>query len=67
MLKNAVGVLLGVVLGGCRSNLLNILQIKYWCLPRIHSAGDGAQQPENIKIMQMHPPKPPLLSVRMKY
>lgn len=40
------------------ANLLNILQIKYWCLPRIHSAGDGAQQPENIKIMQMHLPKP---------
>lgn len=40
------------------ANLLNILQIKYWCLPRIHSAGDGAQQPENIKIMQMHLRKP---------
>lgn len=36
------------------ANLINILQIKYWCLPCIHLAGDGAQQPENIKIMQMH-------------
>lgn len=47
--------LFGVVAG---ANLLNILQIKYWCLPCTHSAEDGAQQPENIKIMQMHLPKP---------
>lgn len=40
------------------ANLLNILQSKYWWLPRIHSAGDGAQQRENIKIMQMHLRKP---------